>query len=211
MQKHSVVKVGQTLAVCAASLALFACGGGSSESSSQSGNAGSSTPTTTTASSCPDGYRSVSIEDSSLKGATFNMQLEQASFAFSSPTQGEGFALRMCFGLAKQPIVDGNVYILSDTYELQAISLNAANSIYRSEFRQAVDRKLTVNFKLDKLPAGVGTADLVNKIRVFRLVPETGLLEAYVQTSSSYDQSAGTGKIIASPNDAGRFVVAYKP
>ncbi|PHV12858.1 hypothetical protein CSQ89_03440 [Chitinimonas sp. BJB300] len=137
-----------------------------------------------------------------------SLPLKNAHFDFSN----RHFAsINLCFGVAPEAIVDGNVYMLSETLELLALEWDTAPKKVETEFTKLENRKLVMRFPLAKVPAGTSSADMESKITIFRLNPEIKLLVAQERTSIEFDEKKGEGTVSVSPNESGRFVVAYKP
>lgn len=187
-------------------LLLTACGGGSDSKTTEQVAAEQSSRIAAAAPDCPLGYKSITIDNSSVAGATFSMKAGNATFSFQTfkgaipPT-----SIRVCFGVSSNSIVDGGMYMLGDTYEIKTYPL----AIFNSQFSNLLNRTLTVDFSLDKVPAGTGIADLVNKVKVFN--DGEGALMPTVQESSAFSMRNNSGTLVVDPNGEGRYVVAFKP
>jgi hypothetical protein len=195
------------IATLSAALLLTACGGGGSDNkTTEQVAAEQSSRIAAAAPDCPLGYKSITIDNSSVAGATFSMKAGNATFSFQTfkgaipPT-----SIRVCFGVSSNSIVDGGMYMLGDTYEIKTYPL----AIFNSQFGNLLNRTLTVDFSLDNVPAGTGIADLVNKVKVFN--DGKGALMPTVQESSTFSMRNNSGTLVVGPNEEGRYVVAFKP
>ena len=191
------------LAVLAAIL-LAACGGGGSGKTTEQAIAEDDAKIASAAPDCPVGYKSLTLDKSSVAGATFTMTAGNATLSFQ--TLDTTPSLKICFGVSANPIVDGGLYMLSDTYEIKTYPLD----LYNADISNlSGDRNLIVDFNLDNVPAGVNFFELPNKVKVFN--DAEGTLAATVQTSSSFSSTNNSGRLVVNPNKGGRYVVAYKP
>jgi hypothetical protein len=198
--------ISPTVIAVASLITLNGCGGGgggSGPTSTEQALAQSSATIASNAPTCPESYKSITLDKSSVAGATFSMQAGDATLSFKAPNS----SIRVCFGVSPTPIADGSIYMLSGTYDIKAYPLDTS-----ANFQQLIDRTLTVKFSLAGAPAGTSQVDIVNKAKVFTDA-EGGLTPA-VQTSISVPGTYSTEKnatIIVAPNNPGRYVVAYKP
>ena len=193
-----------TILAILATVLLTACGGGSSGKTTAQAIEEESAKIASAVPDCPSGYKSITLDKSSVAGATFNMTAGKATLSFK--TLDTTPSLTICFGVSANPIVDGGLYMLSDTYEIKTYALD----FYNAELRNlSGDRTLTVDFNLDKVPAGTSILDLPNKVKVFN--DADGALAATVQTSSSFSAQNNSGRLVVNPSKGGRYVVAFKP
>jgi hypothetical protein len=196
-----------SITVLSAALLLTACGGGGSDNKTTAQvEAEQNSKIAAAAPDCPLGYKSVTIDNSSVAGATFSLKAGNATFSFQTYAQAiPPTSIRVCFGVSPNAIVDGGMYMLSDTYEIKTYPL----AMFNSQFSNLLNPTLTVDFTLDKVPAGSGIADLVNKVKVFN--DGEGALMRTVQESSLFSMQNNTGRLVVFPGKEARYVVAFKP
>lgn len=193
------------LALSSTILSLTACGGGgggSTTTTTAQTIAQSTPPIATTVPDCPTGFKSITLNNSSISNATLSLTAGKATFSFKTPTTAI-LAVKICFGVSATPIIDGGLYTLGDTYQIKAFPLDGnGNSI-----ANLLERTLTIDFGLEKIPAGTNVIDIGAKTKVFN--DSDGALAITPQASSSF--SATAGRIIVTPSKDGRYVTAYKP
>ncbi|MGQ5524936.1 hypothetical protein ACUHMQ_16980 [Chitinimonas sp. PSY-7] len=223
MQSNSEVKWRRNVIATLLAAGLWGCGGGGDSSPVGSstttppgttGTVGVTTPPVQP--SCPADYKQFDSDVYIIIGKSIPLSVGNGLFEFRRNDSSLNSSLKLCFGKQPEALVDGNLYILSDTFELIATGKDA--SVVPAEFQKLEDRKLTIDFKLDKVPTGVSSADMMGKITVYRLNPETKLLEDYATFSKGaggisreINGSTKQGSVTVALNVPGRFVVAYKP
>ncbi len=198
------------LATSLAAAALAACGGGGSSGTTPDPSA------LIAVAPCATGYKSITIDNSSVAGAQMSIVVANATLEFSTLTGYTQPSLQICMGQPAQALSQAGFYTLSETYELQATPLNMLSAGI-----QNLNRTLTVQFALTGLPAaelaglqnGSSTVALINKIRVF-MPDASGVWQPMSQSSFTLAMTTpttATSKVVVSPDYSGKFVVAYKP
>jgi hypothetical protein len=193
-----------TLFLSAVTVLLAACGGGDEGTAAQASDQPvAQADAGTTSTDCPTGYRSITLNQASIQGATLSLSAGNAAFSFKTPKTATP-SIKICFGVAANPITDGGLTTLGDTYEIKTFALDSAGSNLSS----LLETTLSVDFSLSKIPAGTSASDLVNKVNVFN--DTTGSLAMTDKLGAgTFTGQEGTLDVRVSKD--GRYVAAFKP
>lgn len=213
-----------SFAALIASTLLAACGGGGggnngggSDSAATSGAQqtaadNSQVPVVTT--DCPASYKSISLNQSSLKNATLSISVGDATLSFKTPAAATP-SVKVCLGVTTGMALPGGVYSISQTYDIQVIALDAKSA----GLADLVAPTLTVKFTFDGVPSGLSFDPAKSTVSAYyddRGTLQTAALSTARPPSLSPNASPGDPRLssgeyaflITQPN---KYVVGVKP
>lgn len=191
-----------------ASAGLTACGGGSNDNAGAASTAAPATTTTTATATpvnadCPTGYKSISMDKSSVRNASMSLSSGDATFSFNTPATDTP-SIKVCLGVATTPFVPaGGLQTAGKTYDLKVIALDSSNATLASLLKPS----LVISAAKADLPAGTTPQTAAQTAGIYT-DSDGGLASLPVSLRLTDSSGLTLGSAVAKQ---GRFVIAYKP
>ena len=163
---------------------------------------------------CPENYRSITLNQSSLLNANLSVGLGDATFSFKTPADKTP-SLKVCFGLATNVVLPDGIYAISPTYDIKVIPLDSRGA----GLADLITPTLTVKFTFSGVPAGVNfdpakanvSAYYDDRGTLLTALPAPNRTSSLSPNPSPGDPRLSSGEFAFAITEANKYIVGVKP